>query len=411
MEVMTKRQEWQKSWLLPLIGLLGISGPAAMVYSSGVFMVEITEEFGWSRAQFSSALTIQMLLGLGLGPLAGRLLDRVGPRRMVMVGILPFAFALGLFGLSNGEMWQWWLLAAFYALSTLGVIPAAWVMATMVSFRASRGLALSVVLAGIGLATALWPMIAAQLSASIGWRLAFPVMAAGWALLVFPLALFFFKPPLPDAAEKSSLPLPPVGPIFRTREFWCLLGAGGLFASVQLALIIHLVPIVREAGLDLSTAASLAGLAGVCSIIGRVGTGLLLDWVPTRLLALVAFSLPLLVMAIFNMDAASLPMLVAAAAMLGIAAGAETDIVTYLATRKFDQRVFGTVYSIFQTGFAICASMGPLLAGRIFDVSGSYSNYYLFAVPLVLLSTLLIMLVPTESNEASPELGTRVSDV
>ena len=399
MNTITKRQEWDHHWPLPLIGMLGITGPAAMVYSSGVFMEEITAEFGWSRAEFSSALTIQMLLGLFLGPLAGRVLDRVGPRRLLLVGILPFAFALSLFGFSNGAIWQWWVLASIYAIFTVGVIPAAWVTGTIVSFNTSRGLALSVVLAGIGLATAFWPMIAAHLSGSIGWRLAFPAMAGGWALLVFPLTFAFFKPAQIVGGENLQSAAPPVSPIFRTREFWCLLGAGGLFASVHLALIIHLVPIVRQGGLDLTTAASLAALTGLCSIIGRVGTGMLLDWVPTRPLALLAFSLPLVVMAILALESSSVPLLMLAAGLLGLAAGAETDIVTYLATRRFDHRVFGTIYSIFQSGFAICASMGPLLAGWIYDVNGTYMNFYFAAVPLILLSTLCILLVPVAANE------------
>jgi MFS family permease len=397
-EMMSKRREWARSWPLPFIGMLGITGPAALVYSSGVFMVEITAEFGWSRAEFSSALTIQMLLGLVVGPLAGRLLDRVGSRRMLSFGILPFAFALSLFTFTSGALWQWWLLAVIYTLFTMGVIPAAWVMGAVLNFNASRGLALAIVLAGIGVATALWPMIAAELSDSIGWRLAFPTMAAGWALIVFPLTLAFFRPERVEAKEKVNSDVPPLGPILRSREFWCLLGAGGVFASVQLALIIHLVPMLRQLGLDLTTAASLAGLTGLCSIIGRVGTGFLLDWVSTRKLALVAFSLPLVVMAILASGNGSVPVLAVAAALLGLAAGSETDIVTYLMTRKFDPRIFGTVYSIFQAGFAICASMGPLIAGRIFDVSGAYYSYFLLAVPLILLSTVLIALVPQASR-------------
>ncbi|MEY4161057.1 MAG: hypothetical protein RLZZ136_1678, partial [Pseudomonadota bacterium] len=344
MSEMTKRQEWARSWPLPVIAMLGITGPAAYSYSSGIFMGEITQEFGWTKTQFSSALTLQMLLGLVIAPLAARVLDRVGSRRILLCGIVPFACGLSLLGLANGAIWQWLLLAAFYTLFTAGVIPAAWVSGVVQSFDRSRGLALSVCLAGIGFATASWPYVVGRLVSTIGWRLTFPAMAAGWALILLPITFFFYKP-RPLVALAKPEPLPPVWPAVRSRTFWSLLFAGGLFASVQLALIIHFVPIVRLQGISLTMATSMAGVIGLFSIAGRIGTGVLLDWVPTRALALFAFTLPLVVMALLNAAHGAVGMLFLAAALLGYAAGSETDVVAFLCSRRFDQRIFGTIYT------------------------------------------------------------------
>lgn len=394
----TKREEWRQSWPLPMIAMLGIMGPAAYSYSSGVFMGELTRDFGWTKTQFSSALTLQMLLGLIIGPTAAFILDRVGSRRQLLAGIVPFALGLAGLGLANGELWQWWMLIGIYSIAAAGVIPAAWMGGVVRSFDASRGLAMSFCLAGIGISTAVWPMLVAWLVTNIGWRLAFPVMAAGWAIVLLPLTYFWYRPAEQSRTAEERKDMPPIGPAVWTRTFWCLLGAGGIFASVQLALIIHLVPILRLQGLSLTSAAGLAGITGLFSIIGRIGTGTLLDWAPIGPIALFAFLLPIPVMGLLVVADGSVGLLLLAAALLGFAAGSETDVVAYLCSRRFDVRIFGTIYSLFQSGFAICASIGPLMAGWLFDDSGTYMAYYKMAVPMVLVATLLIMLVPAQRS-------------
>ncbi len=397
----TATAEWRRNWQLPLIGMLGMTGPSALAYSNGVFMEPVTKALGWTNAQFSSLLVIQMLIGLVIGPLAGRMVDRFGPRRMALVGTLPFAIALGMLGLANGAMWQWWLLGALYVPLAMGVHPATWVTATMSGFQTSRGLALSVVLAGISLSNMLWPVIAAGLIGSVGWRLAFPAMAAGWAIIVFPLVVCFFRPVHATewegkARDRSADPA--IGPVLRSRTFLCLMMAGGLFALVQFGINVHFVQISRSQGLELTTAAWIAGLIGLFAIIGRVGGGYLLDHVPTRPLAAVAFGLPLLVIALLASADGSLPMLITAAILLGISGGAETDVITYVSSRTIDRRIFGTIYAFIQAGLAILAAMGPLIASRILDDTGGYDGFYALAVPILLVSIVLIMLVPTETT-------------
>jgi len=85
--------------------------------------------------------------------------------------------------------------------------------------------------------------------------------------------------------------------------------------------------------------------------------------------------------------------------LIGLAAGAETDVVTYLTSRKFDRRLFGSVYALFQTGFTIFASLGPLLAGAIFDITGTDDNYLLAVVPIVITTAALICIVPPISTD------------
>jgi choline dehydrogenase len=397
-----QRSEWSHSGALPFIAMFGITGSAAYTYSSGILMDEVVREFGWTRTQFSSALTMQMLLGILIMPLAGRLIDRVGPRRVILVGMAPVVAAFSLFALLDGQLWQLWLFSGVLAVSLGAISPAGWYAAVVRSFDRWRGLALALSLAGVGLAATIWPILAANYVAILGWRLAYPALILTWAVPMLPLVVFLFRPAAAPVVQEGKK-LPPLGPIVRSRTFLCLLGAGGLFASVSLGLTINLVPILRERGIDLTTAASIAGVAGLSSIAGRVGTGFLLDRVPTRPLAVFAFCLILPAIALLATGGQSIPILIAAAALVGLSAGAETDVVTYLTSRRFDVRIFGSVYSVFQAGFAICASLGPLLAGRVYDLSGSYDLYLLVLVPVVLMATVLIVLVPTNAPEPALE--------
>ena len=219
-EIADKRAEWARHWKLPLVAMLGVTGSAAYSYSSGVFMVAMTAEFGWSRAQFSSALTVQMLAGLLIVPFAGRVLDRLGPRRMALMGIAPFVLIFSAMGLANGDITQWWLLTGLLSLGNAAVMTTLWVAGTTRTFDASRGLAMGVALAGMGLATGLWPVLAASYIEWLGWRLAFPAMALSWAAVVLPLTVLFFRPgaacsrrarrrrptPLPSARRCAAAP-------------------------------------------------------------------------------------------------------------------------------------------------------------------------------------------------------------
>src|SRR4030095_8230614 len=91
-------------------------------------------------------------------------------------------------GLAQGPIWQWWLIAFVQALLASLIGGAVWMKAVVTRFTASRGLALATVLAGSGVATAIWPVVAAYLIGEVGWRLSYSAMAPGWGGLVVPPA-------------------------------------------------------------------------------------------------------------------------------------------------------------------------------------------------------------------------------
>ncbi|HEX7743127.1 MAG TPA: MFS transporter, partial [Sphingobium sp.] len=329
MSTPTAKQEWSAHWHLPFLGMLGIAGSATLGYSSGVFMQPITEEFGWSRAQFSSAFTAQMLLALIVGPLVGRMIDRHGPRRVALVGVFAFIPGLSALGLATGVPWQWWALGALQAVCTAMIAPPTWISAIVPRFLASRGMALAVALAGVGVGTAIWPVAAAYFVEHIGWRASFAAMALCWGLLMVPLTFLFFTDPpcvapVVPSAKPSSLEYRQA---LLSRDFICITLAGGLYASMSYAMILHSVPMLRANGLTLTQAATLAGVTGLCSITGRLCTGFLLDRFRTRPIAIVVFLLPILVSLLLRSGGGSWESALLAVMLLGLSAGAETDVV------------------------------------------------------------------------------------
>jgi len=396
--VTTARAEWAAMWPLPLVSMLGYIGGASFAYSSGVFMVELTGEFGWSRAEFSAAFTIHSLVALVMAPFIGRLIDRIGPRKMALIGIIPFMCGLSLFGLANGSIWQWWGIAFVQSLLASMIGGAVWVKAVITRFNASRGLALATVLAGSGVATTVWPLLAAVLISHFGWRLSYAGMALSWGLLMLPLAWLFFidaddgSPE--EIKERKTIPLSELKNVYLSRSFISLALAGAIFSALTLGLLLHLVPIFTGAGLDLTSAAAIVGLTGIFAIVGRLSTGLLLDLLPTRPLAIAIFLLPLAISALlWNFDG-SIIMAIGAVMILGFVSGADGDIIAYLISRGFEPRVFATIYSLMVAILAISSSVGPVISGAIFDHWGSYEYYFLAMIPMALVAATLVGTMP-----------------
>lgn len=389
------RSEWAQMWPVPLTGLVGVVACSSFSYSYGVFMIEMTREFGWTRTEFSSTYLLQSLVGLIAGPVVGRLTDRFGSRRVALFGIAPFVLTLSLLGMANSSLPQWGLLCAVFAVTVPTIGPTVWVAAVTRRFDAGRGLAMGVVLAGTGVGTGLWPLAASLAIEHFGWRLAFPIMAVFSAAVLLPLILAFIRDDrLPARALVDKASAPQLLPILRSWTFICLIVAGGLFVIVTYGVTLHLVPMLTANGFSPTMAASAAVIAGVTMLIGRIGTGWLLDRFPTRTVAVIAFLLPVVEMLCLWQGKGSVPISLIGVALLGISTGAESDVLVYIASRRFPNSVFASAYAIISTSFAIFAGLGPLFAAALFDADGDYTFFYLLCIPLTIAATVLVASVP-----------------
>ena len=246
-----KLAEWRRYWTVPVAAGLGYSIGVIHVYSLGAFMEPLQSEFGWSRAEASLGLTIVGIAAAVAALPIGLMVDRLGPRRVGLIGVILMAVAFALFSTSTGSIANWILLWTVLAFASFWVQTTVWTSAVASRFEHSRGLAFALTLSGGSLAAAVFPPLATSLIGAYGWRGTFVALGALWGTLVVIVVFAFFRGAqderraLPDSATAETTPsdLPGVAlrDGLRSATFFKLLLAAGLFAFTTLGVVVHLV--------------------------------------------------------------------------------------------------------------------------------------------------------------------------
>ena len=402
--------EWRRHFMLPIAAALGYATSVIHIYGFGSFLGPISAEFGWSRLETTAGLTIATLTQAAFGIPIGMMLDRIGPRRFGLAGIFLTVAAFALLGTATGDLPNWYLLWGVMAFATLPVQATIWTSAVATRFEASRGLAFAVTLCGASVAAALFPYLATKLIAAYGWRQAFALQAAIWLVIAFPIIFFFFRGAHDRAAGSSEAVAKrqPVGGVrflagLRSSVYLRLLLASLLFTFPTIALVIHFVPILTGRGFDVLAAAGVASLIGLSSIIGRLGTGVLLDRFRAPLVGAGAFLLPcagcLLLLVASDSYAAAL----GAAVLIGLSVGAEMDVIVYLTTRYFGLKSFGALFGGLLAAISIAVATGPLGASYAYDRFGNYIGFLWIAVALTTASSVALATLPRPTSAPDRE--------
>ena len=180
----------------------------------------------------------------------------------------------------------------------------------------------------------------------------------------------------------------------RSSVFLRLFIASVLFTFTLIALVVHFVPILKDRGADPMAAAGVAALVGLFSILGRLGTGVLLDRFRASLVGAGAFMLPILACALLLFWGANPAAQSAAAAVIGLTLGSEIDVIVYLTTRHFGLKNFGALYGGLLTALSIGTATGPLAAAAIYDAKGSYELFLWLTTFAMGLSALALASLP-----------------
>ncbi len=373
------------------LALFSIVGFA--LYGLPRFYPFFVEDLGWTRQQVTSGNAYSKIgIALAFGVIAGRLVDAVGPRRLMIVGILIAGAAL--LGLSEVTGLSFFYFC--YCLNALGYVcggPLPNQVLLSRWFDAARGKAMGVAYLGIGLGGALVPLLANTLTAAYGWRGALKVLGVLMILIALPAALFV-REPGPSAAAKAAASAASLRDVLRRPAFAFLaLGSmasiGAVGGTIQnLALYLKLDRKLSQGEVDTVLSTILAG-----SIVGRLLMGWLADrWSKKRVMLLVysivAISIPMIARA---PDTKSL---LAASILFGIGLGGDYMIIPLMAAELFGLALMGRVMGIVLTADGVAEALVPMAVAATRDSTGSYATGFLMLVGLAALGAVAVGFIP-----------------
>lgn len=372
------------------VGLIFSTGPLA-VYSFGVFVRPLTAEFGWTRTGLFAALSFFQFGMAFSSPVWGVLLDRFGPRRVLLFSMAALSLLVASLGLLTPHLWHLYLV--FLAIPLLGgaASPLGYSAIMVRRFDRKLGFALGLALMGVGLGGAILPPLAQFLLSTFGWRTAYVALGVLTFVVTLPGALAATRNVPGPVQRNTGAPLQ-IGAMLSSRPFVLMSITFVLLGVVTVGVLANFVPMMVDHGFTPGQAASVAGLSGLAVVIGRGGLGWVLDRVHAPY-----------VLAFVSVIAAVVPIMLAygdgpavgyaAAILLGSAIGAEVDFVSYLVRRYFDPAAFGRLYGIAFGLYILGTALGPITLGYSFDHLGGYRpGLLLFAVlSLVAAAAALVM--------------------
>ena len=383
-------------WLVVLAAYCGamVGFGSLLVFSFSIFLKPLSGAFGWSRESVSAAFGLAALSLAVCSPPLGHLLDRYGPRRVILPCMAIFGVAFASVGLLTPHLLHLYAIFVLMGVVGNGTTQMGYSRAVSTWFEKRRGLALALMLAGVGTGSIIFPPLAQALIAAYGWRVAYFVLGVVVLLLGIPLtALFVRERPHETVRAQTTLPGATVSEGLRSPAFWILIATLFLSSVSMNGSITHLSALLTDRGVTAANAALAASMLGLASFIGRLVTGFLLDRffgprVGFCLCALSAGGILLLARA-----GSSLPG-IAAAMLIGLGVGAEANLTPYLLTRYFGLRAFSTLYGFTWTAYAMAGAIGPVLMGKAFDVTGSYASLLMILSVTTLAAAVLLLLLP-----------------
>jgi len=356
----------------------------------------------WSRGQVQLGITIMILMAVVTAPAIGWLIDKIGARRVALASVPLYGVTLASLSLSSDAIWSYYFLWACIAILAAGTLPITWTRVVNTWFDDYRGIALGITLAGTGLAATFAPPYVAWLIEELGWRAAYVALAATVTAISLPGVYLLFKEPLgsPDACTESDSshrvnPAAEGGITLKKAiqgyRFWAL-GLALFFVATGISgLITNLFPLLVDKGLTAADAAGYAGFIGISVISGRLLAGYLVDYFWAPMIAAIFLSAPC-VAALILTGTGAIPVLIGlSASIIGLAAGAELDLLAFLTSRYFGLKHYGAIYGAQFVFFSIGAGLAPVGFGRAYDVFGSYNDILLVVSVMSLIGAGLML--------------------
>lgn len=375
-------------WIVVAAVWITLAIAFGIYFSFSVFFVALLDEFGWSRGATAGAFSVSSVVQGLLSPVIGTLVDRLGPRRVILTGACLLGGAC-LLSSRITSLWSLYLMTG--VLVAAGVCAVGWVpTAALIArwFAERQGSVMGLAFSGMGMGVLVIGPLAQWLIAARGWRTAYLVLGMGTLVVLVPLVWLGVRD-APRAGEParvvrrvSSTGGREIRAALRTRPFWALFFAYLFTPLAVFPVVTHQVAFAVDQGFPRLFVAGVFGIVGLMSIAGRIVFGVLADRIGRAASASLSFACTALgtlcLMGIETWRHAA--PLYAYALLFGLGFGARGPIITAMASQLFQGKRFGVIYGILSVGNGIGGGIGPWFGGVIHDVTGSYRAAFLITI-------------------------------
>lgn len=404
-------------WIVVAAAFLCLGLTYTVWYTFAVFYVALLEEFGWSRAASAGVFSLFVIVGGLAGAAAGALADRVGPGKVISLGVI--GLAAGLLACSQiNNLVQFYLF--FGVLASVGLSATGWIpCVTLVNrwFSAKLGTALGITSAGIGAGILALVPFTQWLIGQYGWRTAYLSLSGIVLGGVLPVALLLMQsrpedlglrrdglpPSQPTGATPQGSPAAKrtrvvdpkwastpwrVNTAARTTRFWFLVTMMFMASLTTQMIFVHQVAFLVDGGIDKLLAASIVGLIGIISVGAKISWGWISDRLgrePTWTMGL-SCSLVGICVLIATRSVGNLALVYLFALTFALGYGASAPLTPAIASDVFAGRNFGTIYGTLAIANGLGSAFGSWFAGYVFDITGSYIPAFVCAAATALVS-------------------------
>ncbi len=374
-------------WRIVLAATVGLACGIATLGAStfSIFVGPIRLETGWSQSAAFAALIAVTFTAALMSPLMGAIVDRFGAKRVILVGFVCEIVIFASFALQGPDIWSFYLRYFLLSAFALGTTHVAFARVITLWFDRRRGLALVIALSGVGIGGFIWPLFVQAMIEAYGWRMAYVLLAIAIGVIALPTIGWLLRDDpaslgqRPDGdIDKSSIgtTAQPVTGItlataVRSRTFWIILLTFFVIGFAIQSALMHLVPLLTSRGISPMAAAMAQSMMFLAVTTGRLVTGWLMDRFFAPHVALAFLLAPIAGLAMLAMDIPD-GLAVVAALMIGLAVGAEVDVLAYLNSRYFGMLHFSRIYGSFYGIYSLSGGIGPLATAMIVE-RGGYS--------------------------------------
>ena len=382
-------------WLIALVAGLGLASSVAIFIPAtiGLLIAPLEAEFHWTAKEMFLAPTFATTATILIAPFMGAIVDRFGPRRVIAISFAIEAVIMASFRFLDDSLWLFYARYAGFALLATGTTHVAFASLVSRWFERRRGLALGIALAGFGLGGVFWSLVAQALFVRLGWRDAFPAMSCIVLLVTLPIVLLVVR----DAPQSVGLQVDGDAPsskadgsvgqgivdkvvltglslreAARTQQYWLMVVTFSLVGLSVQSVMLHMVPYLTSRGEARDTAVMIQASLWAVLVVGRVSTGWLMDRFFAPRVGFAFLLLPIVGIALLASGASGVVALLSAM-MVGLAAGAEVDVVAYLTGRYFGLKHYSAIYATFFSAYAFGSGVGPAATAWAVERAGGYT--------------------------------------